>query len=59
MAFSDRLALACKRKKIRQADLGKVVGTSGDIIGKYEWGEKKHSIDVVTKIADALRVTLD
>lgn len=59
MAFSDRLAFARKQKKIRQADLGKLVGTSGDIIGKYERGENTPSIDVAAKIADALGVTLD
>ena len=59
MAFSDRLAIARKQKKIRQADLGKMVGTSGDIIGKYERGENVPSIDVASKIADALGVTLD
>lgn len=59
MAFSDRLAFARKQKKIRQADLGKLVGTSGDIIGKYERGENIPSIDVAAKIADALGVTLD
>ena len=42
-----------------QNDLGKAVGTSGDIIGKYERGENVPSIDVATKIADALGVTLD
>lgn len=36
-----------------------MVGTSGDIIGKYERGENIPSIEVVTKIADALGVTLD
>ncbi|WP_346880693.1 helix-turn-helix transcriptional regulator [uncultured Algibacter sp.] len=59
MAFADRLSFARKQKKIRQADLGKLVGTSGDIIGKYERGENIPSIDVATKIADALGVTLD
>jgi transcriptional regulator with XRE-family HTH domain len=59
MAFADRLSFARKQKKIRQADLGKLVGTSGDIIGKYERGENTPSIDVATKIADALGVTLD
>ncbi|MCX2765175.1 helix-turn-helix transcriptional regulator, partial [Aquimarina muelleri] len=59
MAFSDRLAFARKQKKIKQSDLGKMVGTSGDIIGKYERGENTPSIDVATKIADALGVTLD
>jgi transcriptional regulator with XRE-family HTH domain len=59
MAFADRLSFARKQKKIRQADLGKMVGTSGDIIGKYERGENTPSIDVAAKIADALAVTLD
>ncbi|MGK6353587.1 helix-turn-helix domain-containing protein, partial [Parapedobacter sp. DT-150] len=35
------------------------VGTSGDIIGKYERCENIPSIDVTAKIADALGVTLD
>ena len=59
MAFADRLSFARKQKKIRQADLGKLIGTSGDIIGKYERGENTPSIDVAAKIADALGVTLD
>ena len=59
MTFGDRLAYARKQKGIRQADLGKLVGTSGDIIGKYERGENMPSIEVATKMADALNVTLD
>jgi len=42
-----------------QNDLGKVVGTSGDIISKYERDEIKPSIDTAAKIADALSVTID
>lgn len=42
-----------------QGDLGGKVGTSGDIIGKYERGENMPSIDVAAKMADALGVTLD
>jgi transcriptional regulator with XRE-family HTH domain len=53
------LIYARKQKKIKQADLGKLVGTSGDIIGKYERGENIPSIEVAAKIADALGVTLD
>ena len=59
MTFGDRLSYARKQKKIRQTDLGKLIGTSGDIVGKYERGENIPSIDVATKIADALNVTLD
>jgi len=42
-----------------QGDLGKAVGTSGDIICKYERDEIKPSIEVAAKIADALAVTID
>lgn len=59
MAFGERLAYARKQKKVKQADLGKLVGTSGDIIGKYERGENVPSIEVAAKIAEALNVTLD
>lgn len=39
--------------------MGKAVGTSGVIIGKYERDEIKPSIDTASRIADALGVTLD
>ncbi len=48
-----------KKKKISQATLGKAVGTSGDIIGRYERGIITPSIDVIMKIADALEVSID
>jgi transcriptional regulator with XRE-family HTH domain len=59
MTFGERITYARKQKKLTQADLGKVVGTSGDIIGKYERDEIKPSIDTAAKIADALGCTLD
>lgn len=59
MTFSGKLVFARKQKKIKQADLGRLIGTSGYIIGKYERGENIPSIEVAAKIADALGVTLD
>ena len=59
MTFGERLAYARKQKELRQSDLGKLVGTSGDIIGKYERGENMPSIEVVAKMAEALGVTID
>ena len=44
---------------VQRVDLGKAVGTSGVIIGKYERDEIKPSIDTASRIADALGVTLD
>lgn len=48
-----------KEEKMTQNDLGKAVGTSGDIIGKYERNEIKPSIYKAAKIAEALGVTID
>jgi transcriptional regulator with XRE-family HTH domain len=59
MTFGAHTTALRKRKSLSQADLGKIVGTSGDIIGKYERDEVKPSIEVASKIADALEVSLD
>lgn len=59
MTFGERITYARKQKKMTQNDLGKTVGTSGDIIGKYERNEIKPSIDTAAKIAEALSVTID
>lgn len=59
MELGDNMMLIRKRKKLSQADLGKLIGTSGDVIGRYERGDIKPSIEVAGKIADALEVSLD
>ncbi len=59
MDFKDNMMLLRKKKKISQAALGKIIGTSGDVIGRYERGDIKPSIDVVIKIAGALEVSID
>jgi transcriptional regulator with XRE-family HTH domain len=59
MTFGERITYARKQKKMTQNDLGKAVGTSGDIIGKYERNKIKPSIDTAAKIADSLGVTID
>lgn len=59
MTFGEHTATLRKRKGLSQGDLGKAVGTSGDIIGKYERDEVKPSIEVASKIADALEVGMD
>lgn len=59
MTFVERITYARKQKKLTQNDLGKTVGTSGDIIEKNERNEIKPSIDTAAKIAEALYVTID
>ena len=59
MTLGEHITLLRKKKGLSQADLGKAVGTSGDIIGRYERDEVKPSIEVVIKIADTLEVSID
>jgi transcriptional regulator with XRE-family HTH domain len=59
MTLGSQVAILRKKKGLSQADLGKLVDTSGDIIGRYERDEVKPSIDVVVRMADALEVSLD
>ena len=59
MDFGDNMMLIRKKKGLSQAALGKSIGTSGDVVGRYERGDIKPSIEVVVKIADALEVSVD
>lgn len=59
MILGDNMMLLRKKKGLSQADLGKLIGTSGDVIGRYERGDIKPSIEVVTNIAEALGVSID
>lgn len=59
MALADNMMLLRKKKGVSQAELGKMIGTSGDVIGRYERGDISPSIEAVAKIADALEVSVD
>jgi transcriptional regulator with XRE-family HTH domain len=59
MSFGENVALARKRKKLSQDELAKKVGTISVTIGRYERNEIKPSIEVASKIADNLEVSLD
>lgn len=48
-----------KQKGFSQAALGKAIGTSGDIIGRYERNIMTPSIEVIMKISDTLGVSID
>jgi transcriptional regulator with XRE-family HTH domain len=58
-AFSNRLLNLRKERGWSQPELGKRIGTSGAIIGRYERGEITPSIEVAKKLADTFGVTLD
>lgn len=59
MTLGQHIIKLRKQLKLSQNDLGKKIGTSGDIIGRYERDEVKPSIEVASKIADELSVSLD
>jgi transcriptional regulator with XRE-family HTH domain len=59
MTFGENVAVARKKMGISQDELAKKVGTIAVTIGRYERNEIKPSIDIASKIADALGVSLD
>ena len=59
MSFGENVAIARKRKGFSQDELAKKVGTIAVTIGRYERDEMKPSIDIATKMANALDVSLD
>jgi len=59
MLFGERLALVRKKKKVSQDELARAIGAHAPVIGRYERNEVKPSIDVATKMAEALQVSLD
>lgn len=59
MTIGEHIMLLRKQKGLSQSALGKKIGTSGDIIGRYERNIMVPSIDVIMKIADTLEVSID
>ena len=57
--FAKRLHDLRRLKGWSQHEVGKLIGTSGAIIGRYERGEMTPSIEVAKKLAEAFGVTLD
>lgn len=59
MLFGERLSLVRKQLKVSQDELAKRIGKHAPLIGRYERGEVKPSIDVAVQIAQVLGVSLD
>lgn len=59
MTIGEHIMLLRKQKGLSQAVLGKAIGTSGDIIGRYERNIMTPSIEVIMKISDTLGVSID
>lgn len=59
MGFDKRLGELRKTKKFSQGQLAEKAGIHANILGRYERGEAKPSIDIALKLAEALEVSLD
>ena len=55
MGLGLNMMLIRKKNKLSHPGLSKMIGTSGDVVGRYERGDISPSIEVVAKIADALQ----
>lgn len=58
-AVSERIATLRKRAGLSQAALAAASSISREAIGKYERAESSPSVDIASRIAAALGVTLD
>jgi transcriptional regulator with XRE-family HTH domain len=59
MSFGKRVSELRKQHKISQDELSKKIGVHQNVIGRYERGEAKPSIEVASKLADIFNVSLD
>jgi transcriptional regulator with XRE-family HTH domain len=59
MGFGTRLTTIRKEKKISQSDLAIKAGIHNNVLGRYEREETQPSIEMASKLAEVLNVSLD
>lgn len=59
MKLGDKVSSLRKQKGWKRDEFGKIIGTSGAVIGRYERDEIIPSVEIAKKMADALEVSLD
>ncbi len=57
--FGNRLYALRKQNRLSQAELGQAVGVSNKSVSKWENGSARPGVDVIAKLALALRVSVD
>ena len=58
--FPEKESTECRKVKgFTRKKLAEKIGTSGPIVGRYERGDMMPSIEIASKIAEALEVSLD
>jgi len=59
MSFAQRLSEVRKKRGLSQEEVAKKLGTQAPAIGRYERGVAKPTIDVASRLANILGVSLD
>lgn len=59
LLFGERLTQVRKKKKLSQAEVGKLLGMDGDAYGRYERNEVRPSIETAARIAEVFDISLD
>ena len=59
MRFEERLTALRKQHRLSQDALASKIGVHQNVIGRYERGEAKPTIEVAIKMAEALDVSID
>jgi transcriptional regulator with XRE-family HTH domain len=59
MSLGTRLTTIRKERKISQTELAEKVGIHANVLGRYEREEATPSVEMASKLADALGVSLD
>ncbi|HEU4573766.1 MAG TPA: helix-turn-helix transcriptional regulator [Chitinophagaceae bacterium] len=59
MTFGQRVTIVRKQKNLTQTELAAQIGTSGNIVSKYERDFITPSIEVAAKIAEVLGTSID
>lgn len=57
--IGQRIRSVRRNKKVRQRELGDILGFSENYIGKLETGKRIPSLDALVRIADYFDVSLD
>ena len=59
MTRGEHIIVILKQKSLSQGELGRRIGNSGDMIGRYEHAVINPSIEAIIRIADELEVSID
>ncbi|WP_420459205.1 helix-turn-helix domain-containing protein [Neolewinella sp.] len=59
MQFAGKMTQARKDKQLSRSQLAELIGTSAASVSRYGHGEMKPSIEVATRVAEVLDVSLD